>query len=64
METFLVEEDMMLIVIHLQQLARLPRAVRRQPFHKELRLLRRLKMHFRSSRHISRVSVDSIESRS
>lgn len=39
MKPALIEENMMLLMILLQQLARLLRALRPQPFHVELRLL-------------------------
>lgn len=55
MEPILVEEDMVLFMILLQQLARRLRAIPRNPLHIELRLLRSLKMDLRRGSHSSQL---------
>jgi hypothetical protein len=51
MKSALIEKYVMLFMVGLQQLARLFGALSRQPFDVELRLLRSLEVHSRSSSH-------------
>lgn len=52
MEPRLVEEDVVLLVIHLQELACLFRTLGTETLDVKLRLLRSSKVNFRSCRHV------------
>lgn len=53
MKAFIVEEDVVFLVIELEQLSSLLRALRRHAFREELGLLRSLEVYFRCGSHCS-----------